>query len=410
MVFFHLPTPSGKYIVGCLDIFSRPRDGKLSLLYRLYYPTSCKVDHSRFPAWLPHARYAEAYVAAKWPVPPCRTTIIDRLKHTLSARAISILAWGLRWISGDPKIFAIESGKPVNGRFPLVLFSHGLIACRTTYSSLCTDIASHGYIVAAIEHGDKSACVRMHLESPDGEVSWVEREELPAGAPEGELRAKQLDYREKEVIECLYSLKDIDNGKTNDYFIQHSNDEEKVNACLDWFKGLIATEKAIMAGHSMGGATTIRCMTNHEQHFLTGVALDSWMFPLKEETKMPNTEKLLFVNYERFQGEKNLTTMKKYEANCKGVEGNSNVITIKNARHYACTDILVAFQGATIGRLLFGKQDPNFNSYDGLVTSSELFLAWVHKHRTEENMLFEEILRNRNNHLFTGISLKTKSE
>lgn len=91
----------------------------------------------------------------------------------------------------------MESGKPVNDRFPLVLFSHGLIACRTTYSSLCTDIASHGYIVAAIEHGDKSACVRMHLESPDGEVSWVEREELPAGAPEGLFKSLFLIKKNK---------------------------------------------------------------------------------------------------------------------------------------------------------------------------------------------------------------------
>ena len=76
---FHLPAPSGKYTVGCLDIFSRPREEKLPLFYRLYYPTSCQVDHRRFPSWLPHTKYAHAYVAAKWPVPLCRTTIIDRL-------------------------------------------------------------------------------------------------------------------------------------------------------------------------------------------------------------------------------------------------------------------------------------------------------------------------------------------
>ena len=94
----------------------------------------------------------------------------------------------LKWVSGDPKIYAIESGRPVNERFPLVLFSHGLIACRTTYSALCTDIASHGFYVAALEHGDKSACVRMNLDAPDGDVSWLEREELPKGAPEGILK------------------------------------------------------------------------------------------------------------------------------------------------------------------------------------------------------------------------------
>lgn len=170
------------------------------------------------------------------------------------------------------------------------------------------------------------------------------------------MRARQLDYREKEVIECLHSLKDIDEGRHSDYFIKHSNDTAKVVDGLGCFKGIIGTEKAIISGHSMGGATTVRCLTNHDQYFFAGIALDSWMFPLKQEANIPNTEKLLFVNFERFQGEKNLTTMKKYETSFDGSEFNSNVITIKNARHYACTDILVAFQGATLGRFLFGNQ------------------------------------------------------
>ncbi len=36
--------------------------------------------------------------------------------------------------------------------FPAVVFSHGLGAMRTTYSTVCCDIASHGYVVAAVEH------------------------------------------------------------------------------------------------------------------------------------------------------------------------------------------------------------------------------------------------------------------
>lgn len=37
-------------------------------------------------------------------------------------------------------------------RFPFVIYSHGLGANRTAYSTICCDLASHGFIVAAVEH------------------------------------------------------------------------------------------------------------------------------------------------------------------------------------------------------------------------------------------------------------------
>ena len=38
------------------------------------------------------------------------------------------------------------------GSFPVIIFTHGLGGNRTTYSTMCTDLASQGFIVAAIEH------------------------------------------------------------------------------------------------------------------------------------------------------------------------------------------------------------------------------------------------------------------
>lgn len=39
-----------------------------------------------------------------------------------------------------------------NEKFPLIILSHGLGGNRTTYTTICSDLASHGYIVAAMEH------------------------------------------------------------------------------------------------------------------------------------------------------------------------------------------------------------------------------------------------------------------
>ncbi|XP_023341494.1 platelet-activating factor acetylhydrolase [Eurytemora carolleeae] len=229
----HLPRGTGRHTVGCIDVFTKEIESKLPLLFRLYYPTSDKSDPSRWPLWLPHPKYAESYIGAKYEQSPFFKYILGKM---------------FSWLSCNPVVPVNEGGKPETERFPVVVFSHGLSACRTTYSFLCTDIASQGYYVAALEHGDNSANIRMMLTSPEAEVSWRSMETLPKGAPETELRERQLKYRTSEVRQCLDSLKSLDNGLIEDFFIKYSetlNDtHERIG--LESFKGKLSTEKCFL--------------------------------------------------------------------------------------------------------------------------------------------------------------------
>ena len=48
----------------------------------------------------------------------------------------------------------------LNALNPAIIFSHGVAGMRTTYSATCCDLASHGYLVAAVEH--RSVCLCMY--------------------------------------------------------------------------------------------------------------------------------------------------------------------------------------------------------------------------------------------------------
>lgn len=46
-----------------------------------------------------------------------------------------------------------EAGlKPTENKYPVIIFSHGLSGWRCTYSAICLELASRGYVVAALEH------------------------------------------------------------------------------------------------------------------------------------------------------------------------------------------------------------------------------------------------------------------
>ena len=79
------------------------------------------------------------------------------------------------------------SDKDEDRRLPVVIFSHGLWACRTTYTAFCCDLASHGYskyftlpffglLSAGDLNGNRNAiCVHYLFELNEGPTLYGQR-------------------------------------------------------------------------------------------------------------------------------------------------------------------------------------------------------------------------------------------
>ena len=133
---YHLPLPTGPYPnIGYIDILTGT-DENDGVLGRLLYPASNqsenpKANSERWANWYPCAQYKRGYLNAI----NVNSTILIKLSDIFNA---------------DVYIPTVENVDPLRNddqTFPVIIYSHGLSSCRTTYSNICYELASYGFIV-----------------------------------------------------------------------------------------------------------------------------------------------------------------------------------------------------------------------------------------------------------------------
>ncbi|XP_072263530.1 platelet-activating factor acetylhydrolase isoform X2 [Pyxicephalus adspersus] len=353
--FSGIPKGKGPHAVGCTDLMSDHTVQGCFL--RLFYPC---VDSDEYEEalWIPRREY---YLG-----------LADTLK--LNRTLINFL---LSYYFGSVKCPAkLNAPFKPGEKYPLVIFSHGLGAFRTLYSAICIGLASQGFVVAAVEHRDESASATYYLRerSPNEtceqecdplEEVWLYNKPPKPGSDEFPLRFEQVQKRADECIRALEVMLDITAGKlvTN---VLPSN--------FDWLllKDSIDVQRIAVVGHSFGAATAIKAL-GRDSRIRCGVALDAWMFPLRDEIFSTIHQPVLFVNSEKFHWVKNVMTMKKMDSS--SVE--RKMITIKGSVHQSFPDFTF-LTGYLLGKIfkLKGEIDP----YVGMDIIINVTLAFLQRH------------------------------
>ncbi|XP_039710310.1 platelet-activating factor acetylhydrolase isoform X1 [Pteropus medius] len=341
-----IPRGSGLYSVGCTDLMFEYTNK--STFLRLYYPS--QDDEYVETLLIPNEEYffgLSKYLGIHW--------FMGKILNFLYGSLTTPANWNAHLKTGE--------------KYPLIVFSHGLGAFRTIYSAIGIELASHGFIVAAVEHRDQSASATYYFNDQYAaetvNKSWLYFKTLKRREEEATLRNEQVQQRAKECSQALNYILCTDCEKPVKNVLDIEFDLKQLKDSID-------RNKIAIIGHSFGGATSIQAL-HDDQRFRCGIALDAWMFPLHEEVLSHFSQPLFFINSELFQYPDNIIKMKK----CYVPGKERKMITIKGAVHQNFVDFSLV-TGKILGYILTLKG--NIDSKVAIDLNNKASLAFLQKH------------------------------
>lgn len=226
-----IPAPSGQYSVGSVEFELRDpmRQGR-KLKVVLFYPAA-EIHQETIP-YHPYPDSLERDLQSLYGIPKI---LIKKLSR-----------------SSIPSKNLAKAQVTVEG-FPLLLFSHGYNGSRFQNSFLLPDLASHGYVVASIEHTGSAAGTVFEDLSKGGLTPF---DSVTHNEP----------YSDREILKW-----------SDDQIFVLDQLSEMVSAHQMPVELRINLEKVGAFGHSFGGATSANTLIR-DKRFLAGINLDGFYF------------------------------------------------------------------------------------------------------------------------------------
>ncbi|MFI5983674.1 alpha/beta hydrolase family protein [Streptomyces sp. NPDC051555] len=143
------------------------------------------------------------------------------------------------------------------GRFPVVLFSPGSGGVRTQNTAWAEELASHGYVVAALDHPYDSAAVVL----ADGRTIEAVTESSGDRDEDAELAARWTAVRAADLGFVRTRLERLDRPDQGE--------------SADPLTGRLDTGRVAVAGHSIGGAAALQA-ARQDRRFGAVIDLDGY--------------------------------------------------------------------------------------------------------------------------------------
>ncbi len=156
-----------------------------------------------------------------------------------------------------------DSGSVAEGSCPLIVFSHGGISYKDSNTSLYRELASHGYIVASIDHPYQSL-----FTSIDGRKVWIDS---------GYLKELQTEDANEDIANSFACYQEWMKIRTADISFVIDSFVAEAAKSDNGFYSLIDTSRIAAMGHSLGGAAALG-VARQRSDIRAAVALESPYF------------------------------------------------------------------------------------------------------------------------------------
>lgn len=246
--------PTGPYAIGTVtyylrddgraETYSPTPGGSRELMVQIWYPAVADDNAPRAP-YLPDYAIAAPAIAAELHLPGFMFSHLN-LVLTEARQGAAFVA--------------------ENGRFPLLIFSHGVRAgFRSQNSSQIQELVSHGYVVAALDHTYGG----LFTVFPDGRVVFFNNDTIFGG-----------DYTNLPDAARLIGVWADDIGFLLDEMARWDGGEGEGGRV---FNGRLDLTQVGVFGHSTGGGAAVT-FCNRDSRCRAVVGLDSWVEPLDPAT------------------------------------------------------------------------------------------------------------------------------
>jgi len=260
---FKLPEPTGEFKVGTQafhfvdpnreEIFDKVKDGKRELMVQVWYPA--QAGTGKYTPFIPDTQILR-YMAANYGLPGFT------LQH-------------LKYVSSHAYSGAEVSSAQTS--YPLILANPGYGSSRFLHTSQAENLASHGYIVAVIDHTYNT----FATEFPDGRITTSLTNNLFSPNHDYQTESRNRDKLGKvltdDVTFALNQFELIQSGQ--------------ISSLL---KGRIDLGHVGVFGHSIGGATAYDAA--YDPRIAVGIDLDGALYRLRDRESL--RKPVLFMNSE----------------------------------------------------------------------------------------------------------------